>query len=91
MQVVISAHPGARQNRVELQADGSLAVWVRARPVDGQANAAIERALAHALGLRPRQVVIVTGHTARRKIVAIEGLSETQLRQRLDAGSGGVA
>src|SRR5437764_6124582 len=36
----------------------SLRVWVRARAIDGQANAAIELAIAGALGLRPRQVRI---------------------------------
>jgi uncharacterized protein YggU (UPF0235/DUF167 family) len=53
MRVVVVAHPGARQERVELRADGALAVWVHARPSDGAANTAIERTLAGLLGLRP--------------------------------------
>lgn len=86
MRVVVTAHPGARQIRVELHADGALSVWVRARPVDGAANAAIERTLAQALGLRPRQVRVVAGHTARQKTIEIDDLSETELRQRLARG-----
>jgi uncharacterized protein YggU (UPF0235/DUF167 family) len=65
VRVAVIAHPGARQDRVELLEDGSLAVWVRARPIDGEANAAIERTLARALGLRSRQVVVVAGTATR--------------------------
>ena len=83
--LVVTAHPGARQNRVELHADGTVAVWVQARPVDGEANAAIERTVAQALGLRARQVMVVAGRTSRQKRLAIEGLSLAELRARLGA------
>ncbi len=53
--------------------------------VDGQANAAIERALADALGLRPRQVQLVAGHTGRRKIVELELDDLHAVRARLMA------
>jgi uncharacterized protein YggU (UPF0235/DUF167 family) len=79
----VVAHPGARQQRVELDTDGSLAVWVRARAVEGQANAAIERAIAAALGLRPRQVRLVAGHTGRHKIVELELDNLEAVRVRL--------
>jgi uncharacterized protein YggU (UPF0235/DUF167 family) len=68
----VIAHPGARTDRVELLANGDVGVWVRARPVDGQANAAIERALAEILGLRPRQVKLIARTTGRRKIVEVD-------------------
>jgi uncharacterized protein YggU (UPF0235/DUF167 family) len=88
MRVVVVAHPGARQERVEMRADGALAVWVRARPSDGAANAAIERTLARVLGLRPRQVVVVAGHTGRQKVVALDAPSEADIRERLRAATG---
>ncbi|TMF03285.1 MAG: DUF167 domain-containing protein [Chloroflexi bacterium] len=55
LRLAVLAHPAARVERVELLDDGSLGVWVRARPVEGQANVAIERAIALALGLRSAQ------------------------------------
>ena len=65
--------------------DDALGVWVRARAVEGQANAAIERALASALGLRPRQVQLTAGQTSRRKIVEIDLPDFEVLRARLVA------
>ncbi len=83
LRVLVLAHPGARKERVDALADDSLAVWVRARPVEGQANAALERALADALGLRPSQVRIVSGLRSRRKIVEIDLADVGSLRERL--------
>lgn len=48
-----------------------LVVTVTARAVDGAATAAAEAALAAALGVRPRQVRVVRGHTSREKLVEI--------------------
>jgi len=64
-----------------------LGVWVRARPIDGLANRAIEVALAGALGLRPRQVRLVAGESSRNKIFEIDALSLDALRARLMAHS----
>lgn len=72
LRLAVIAHPGARQERVQLLDPATLGVWVRARPVEGQANAAIERAIAGALGLKPRQVEIVSGVTSTRKIVGVD-------------------
>jgi len=60
---------------VELRADGRpvLKARVRAAPSDGDANAALVKLMAKALGVAPRQVEIVAGATARIKRVRIEG------------------
>jgi len=83
LRVRVQAHPGARVERVEPMDQDCLGVWVNARTIEGQANAAIERALAAALKLRPRQVKIVGGGTSRRKIVEIELPDMDALRDRL--------
>ena len=86
LRLAVIAHPGSRQERVDVLDDDALAVWVRARAVEGQANTAIERALASALGLRrPRQVRLVAGQTSRRKIVEIDLPDIEVLRARLVA------
>jgi len=85
LRLEVVAHPGARAERVARLADGALGVWVRARPIENQANVAIERVLAEALGLRPRQVQLVSGLAARRKIVEVDLPSLAALAERLVA------
>ena len=60
---------------VETLADGRtvLKVRVRAAPFEGEANAALGRVLAKALGVPPRSVTIVAGATSRIKRVKIVG------------------
>lgn len=60
---------------VETLADGSavLKARVRAAPVEGEANDALCRLLAKALGVPPRNVEIVGGATSRIKRLKIVG------------------
>ena len=60
-----------------------LAARVRAAPVDGAANTALEHLLAEALGCPRSRVSVERGASSRIKIVEIEGLSEIEAAQRL--------
>jgi uncharacterized protein YggU (UPF0235/DUF167 family) len=88
VRITVAAHPGARAERVVLLDDDTLGVWVRARPVEGQANAAIEIAIASALGLRSRQVQLVAGAKSRRKVAFIDLPHLEALQTRLHAYGG---
>ena len=56
-------------------ADGKavLQARVRAPPSEGQANAALVRLIAATLGVRPRDVSLVAGESARLKRVKVSG------------------
>jgi uncharacterized protein YggU (UPF0235/DUF167 family) len=82
LRIAVEAHPNARLERVDMS-NATMRVWVRARPVEGQANAALEQAIAKALGLRRRQVHIVGGAASRRKVVDIDIPDFQALRVRL--------
>lgn len=60
-----------------------LKVRVSAPPADGEANAALEKLLAKALGLPKSAVTVAAGQTARVKSLLIEGLSAEDVRTRL--------
>jgi len=60
---------------IERLADGNivLKVRVRAAPNEGEANTALTRLIAKAVGVPPRNVSIVVGASARIKRLAISG------------------
>lgn len=72
--------------RVGGEHDGALVVAVTARAVEGRATEAALGALAEAVGLRRRDVTLVTGAASRTKVVEIGGDSANhpQLAERID-------
>jgi uncharacterized protein len=60
-----------------------LRVRVSAPPVEGRANDALLRLLARSLGVPASRLTLVRGHTQRNKVVAVEELSEEEIRARL--------
>ena len=86
--------PGAARLRVRVAPGASRAavvgrlgdVWklrVRAAPERGRANAEVARLLADTLGVSPRDVHVVAGHTSRDKVVEVEQLSLGDAERRL--------
>jgi uncharacterized protein len=71
------------------RADDVLAVRVTAAPVEGQANAAVARVVATALGLPRSAVTVARGERGRDKVLRVAGLGAEQVRARLTATEGG--
>ena len=84
--VSVRVHPGASREGVALLPDGSIDVRLRARAVEGRANAGLIELLAGRLALRRRDVEIVSGVRSRQKVVRIGLASNEELRRRLGAG-----
>ena len=74
--------PGARRTEIAGRHGDGWKVRVAAPPEDGRANEAVLRLLAAQLGLPRRAVTIVSGHTAREKVVELDGISQ----ERAEAG-----
>ena len=73
----------SRDEILGLNEEGSLRVRVKAPPVDVGANEALVQLLAKTLGIRKGSVTLVSGATARNKIIEVEGLTAGELRTRL--------
>lgn len=83
MRITVIAKPGAKEAKIEQckiassptpRNDGQmrcLVVSVKEPAKEGRANWAIERALAAHFGVSPSRVRIVSGQTARTKVVEI--------------------
>lgn len=64
---------------IETMADGRsvLKVRVRAAASEGEANAALLRVIAKAVGVAPRSVELIAGATSRIKRLRIDGAAQT--------------
>jgi len=78
----VRVSPGARRTEIAGRHGDGWKVRVAAPPEDGRANEAVLRLLAERLGLPRRSVTIVSGHTAREKVVELDGISQ----ERAEAG-----
>jgi len=88
-QLPIKLTPGASGDRIDgwdIDPEGRpvLKVRVRARPVDGEANAALVKLLAKALGVSKSSVDLTRGGQSRLKMIEISGVEAAELKVQLD-------
>jgi uncharacterized protein (TIGR00251 family) len=79
----VRLQPRARRDEVVGERGGAVVIRVTAAPVDGKANDALCRLIAKAAGVPPSRVSVVRGHTARDKVVRVEGLELAALQASL--------
>ncbi len=82
--------PGASADRIDgwdVDAGGRpvLKVRVRARPIEGEANEALIRLLARAIGVPRSDVSLARGGQSRVKMIEVAGLDDVDLRARITA------
>ncbi|HET7034197.1 MAG TPA: DUF167 domain-containing protein [Thermomicrobiaceae bacterium] len=77
--------PRAGKTGIERVEDGALRVRLAAAPVEGAANRALVEYLADVLDCPRRDVEIVSGAHARRKVVRVRGLPSTVFEARISA------
>jgi uncharacterized protein YggU (UPF0235/DUF167 family) len=73
--LLVKAVPGAKRDEIAGPLGTRLKVRTAAPPEGGKANATICALVAAALGLRPRAVRVVAGHSHAEKELEIEGAS----------------
>jgi uncharacterized protein (TIGR00251 family) len=85
--LAVWVQPGAKRSEIVGFVVDRNAWHVRlaARATENQANCELISVLADALGVAQKHVVIVAGHTARAKLLRIEGLDADRARERLTA------
>ena len=75
--------PGAGRSEIVGRHGGAWRIRVASAPERGRANDAALRLLAETLELPRRNLSVVTGHTAREKVVAADGISSAEAESRL--------
>jgi uncharacterized protein len=79
--------PGAGRAGIVGRQGDAWKVRVTAPPEDGRANEAVLRLLSDVLSVPRRDLSIVSGHTARDKIVALDGVGPALIERRLTSAS----
>ncbi len=79
----VRVSPGARRTEVAGRYGEGWKIRVAAPPENGRANEAVLRLLAERLGVPRRAMTIVSGHTARDKVVEVTGISHDRIHAEL--------
>jgi len=79
----VRVQPRASQSGIAGEMDSALKLRVAAPPVEGAANAELIRWLAKFFGVPRAQVTIISGATAKQKIVRVSGVAPSDAKQKL--------
>ena len=85
MDLQIRVIPKAKRNSIEIGDDGLFKVRVTAVPSRGKANDAVIALLSKLIGVPKRDIKIVRGHSARNKLVRVEGATAKQVIEKLSS------
>jgi uncharacterized protein (TIGR00251 family) len=80
---VVKVVPRASRNEIAGTHQDLIRVRLAAPPVEGAANRALVKFLAGVLDVSNHDVEIVAGHTSRRKVIRVVGLSPQEVKTRL--------
>ena len=83
VEIDVRVIPRAKKSEVAGTRNGAILLRVAAPPVDGAANDAVVELLSSILEIPRKQIQIVGGARGRQKRVAIDGLSDDDVRSRL--------
>jgi uncharacterized protein (TIGR00251 family) len=75
--------PNAKRSEVVGPHGDAIKLKVAAPALEGRANEALIEFLADKLGVPQRSVALVSGEKSRDKVVVIEGMDESVVRERL--------
>jgi hypothetical protein len=77
----VKVHPRAKKNAITGEVGDALKVSLTAPPLDGKANVACIEFFAKLLKVPRASVTIGSGHSGRRKVIRVIGLSVEQIRK----------
>jgi len=87
IKLLIKVKPGASRDEISLDTENNLAVRIKAKPIDGEANDYLVNYLAKELNISRSKIQIEKGATSRLKRIAIN-IEQSQLDEILNKYKG---
>jgi uncharacterized protein (TIGR00251 family) len=81
--ISVQLTPRSSRNKILKIHDGALKIAIQAPPVDGAANDELIRFLAKTFSLPKSNIQITSGHTGKRKVLALNGITKAQFSEIL--------
>jgi uncharacterized protein len=75
VRINVYVQPRASRTVVAGEHDGAIKIRLAALPVDGAANTALVEFIAERLDIARSRVRVAGGHTSRRKVIEIDGVT----------------
>ncbi|MDZ4864459.1 MAG: DUF167 domain-containing protein [Gemmatimonadota bacterium] len=88
VRLLIQVQPRASRTELAGRHGDALKVRLVAPPVEGAANAALVRYLAEVLDVPRASIKLLSGHSGRRKLVQVTGITTAQAESALRLGGG---
>ena len=82
--LTVQVQPNASVNRVVRLEEGVWHLRIAAPPVKGKANRELIKFLSDTLGVSKGSITIEKGHTSRRKVIMVEGVTDEMIGELLD-------
>jgi uncharacterized protein (TIGR00251 family) len=75
--------PNAKETLVVGEHGNAIKIKLKAKPVEGEANAALCKFLAEKLRIPQRSVILERGGKSRDKLIRVDGMDDATVRARL--------
>lgn len=82
-ELTVRVTPKSSRNRMLIQSDGTVRVWVNSPPVDGEANAAVLKLISKTVGVAKSDIELIRGDKGRDKTFRISGLVLGEVMDRI--------
>ena len=82
--ITVQVQPNASQSKITRFEQGVWYLKIAAPPIKGRANQELLKFLSDTLGVSKSSLTIEKGMTSKRKLIAIQGLSQNQVTRQLE-------
>jgi hypothetical protein len=72
MKIYVRVIPGAKVEQIQESFDGNIKMWVKGKPIEGEANRALIKLLAKHFKVAQSSIKIVNGLKNRKKVIEID-------------------